>query len=182
VSQETETGNEEPENKGPEAPLEPELVIDEAESDSEKLQRELADANEQVLRVQAEMQNVRRRTQRDVENAHKFALDKFVSALLPVVDNLERALSTIDGDDEGQKPVAEGLQLTLKSFVDALTNFKVEQVDPAGQPFDADLHQAVSLLPSADIEANTVIDVFQKGYTLHGRLVRPAMVTVSKAP
>ena len=106
MSQETETGNEEPENKGPEASLEPELVIDEAESDSEKLQRELADANEQVLRVQAEMQNVRRRTQRDVENAHKFALDKFVSALLPVVDNLERALSTIDGDDEGQKPVS----------------------------------------------------------------------------
>ena len=182
MSQETETGNEEPEKKGPEAPLDPELVIDEAESDSEKLQRELADANEQVLRVQAEMQNVRRRTQRDVENAHKFALDKFVAALLPVVDNLERALSTIDGDDEGQKPVAEGLQLTLKSLVDALANFKVEPVDPAGQPFDADLHQTVSMLPSADIEANTVIDVFQKGYTLHGRLVRPAMVTVSKAP
>ena len=91
MSQETETGNEELEKKSPEAPLEPELVIDEAESDSEKLQRELADANEQVLRIQAEMQNVRRRTQRDVENAHKFALDKFVSALLPVVDNLERA-------------------------------------------------------------------------------------------
>jgi molecular chaperone GrpE len=182
VSQEIETGSQDPENNGAEAPLEPELMTSEAESDGEKVQRELADANEQVLRVQAEMQNVRRRTQRDIENAHKFALEKFVSALLPVIDNLERALSTIDGGDEAQKPVAEGLQLTLKSFVDALSNFKVEQVDPAGQPFDADLHQAVSMLPNADIEANTVMDVFQKGYTLHGRLVRPAMVTVSKAP
>ncbi|MDE0840988.1 MAG: nucleotide exchange factor GrpE [Porticoccaceae bacterium] len=182
MSQETETGAEDPNKQSDEVPLEAELVVEEVESEGDKAQRELIDANEQVLRVQAEMQNVRRRTQRDVENAHKFALDKFVAALLPVVDNLERALSTIDIDDDAQRPVAEGLHLTLKSFVDALTNFKVEQVDPAGQPFDADLHQAVSMLPSVDLEPNTVIDVFQKGYTLHGRLVRPAMVTVSKAP
>ena len=147
----------------------------------EKLRSELESANDQVLRIQAEMQNVRRRAQRDVENAHKFALDKFVSGLLPVVDNLERALGTIDDDDAAQKSVSEGLQLTLKSFVDVLASFKVLQVNPVGEPFDADLHQAVSMLPNENLDPNSVIDVFQKGYTLHGRLVRPAMVTVAKA-
>ena len=128
------------------------------------------------------MQNMRRRAERYVENAHKFALDRFAADLLPVVDNLERALTAINSDDDGQKAVAEGIQLTLKSFVDVLVRFKVEPIDPAGQPFDANLHQAVSMVPNADVEANTVIDVFQKGYTLNGRLIRPAMVVVSRAP
>jgi molecular chaperone GrpE len=127
------------------------------------------------------MQNVRRRAERDVENAHKYALDKFTADLLPVVDNLERALGTINADDETQKAVATGVELTLKSFLDVLARFNIEVVDPAGQPFDADLHQAVSMVPNPNSEPNTVIDVFQKGYTLNGRLVRPAMVVVSKA-
>ena len=125
------------------------------------------------------MQNLRRRSERDVENAHKFALDKFSADLLPVVDNLERALAAIDGDNDSQKPIAEGIELTLKSFLDVLTRFKIEAVDPAGQPFDANLHQAVSMVPNPDVEPNTVMDVFQKGYTLNGRLIRPAMVVVS---
>ena len=143
---------------------------------SEQLLEQVAKANDQVLRVQAEMQNVRRRAERDVESAHKFALDKFAADLLPVVDNLERALAAIDTADEGQKSVAEGLELTLKSFVEVLARYKIEAIDPAGQPFDAELHQAVSMVPNPDLEANTVMDVFQKGYTLNGRLVRPAMV------
>ena len=148
---------------------------------SEQLLEQVASAKDQVLRVQAEMQNVRRRAERDVENAHKYALDKFTADLLPVVDNLERALAAIDAEDEAQKGVFEGLELTLKSFMEVLSRHKIEAIDPAGQPFDADLHQAVSMVPNPDLEPNTVMDVFQKGYTLNGRLVRPAMVVVSQA-
>ena len=168
------------------AEIEAELMDDmDAEQESaqpvsEQLLEQVAKANDQVLRVQAEMQNVRRRAERDVESAHKFALDKFAADLLPVVDNLERALAAIDSEDEGQKSVAEGIELTLKTFMDVLVRFKIEAIDPAGQPFDADLHQAVSMVPNPDLEANTVMDVFQKGYTLNGRLVRPAMVVVSQ--
>ena len=158
-----------------------ELLADDELSGTEELEEQVSKANDQVLRVQAEMQNVRRRAERDVENAHKYALEKFTADLLPVVDNLERAISTIDASDEGQKAVATGLELTLKTFVDVLDRFKIEAVAPAGQPFDADLHQAVSMVPNPDLEPNTVMDVFQKGYTLNGRLVRPAMVVVSKA-
>ena len=158
-----------------------ELLAEDQLSETEELQEQVSKANDQVLRVQAEMQNVRRRVERDVENAHKYALDKFTAELLPVVDNLERALSTIDAADDAQKAVATGLELTLKSFFDVLGRFKIDVVDPAGQPFDADLHQAVSMVPNPDLEPNTVMDVFQKGYTLNGRLVRPAMVVVSKA-
>jgi molecular chaperone GrpE len=152
--------------------IEQELLQEEPVSETEQLQQQVADANDNVLRIQAEMQNMRRRAERDVENAHKFALDKFSADLLPVVDNLERALSAT---------IAEGIELTLKSFLDVLVRFKIEAVDPAGQPFDANLHQAVSMVPNPDMEPNTVMDVFQKGYTLNGRLIRPAMVVVSSA-
>ncbi|MDA9090850.1 nucleotide exchange factor GrpE [Porticoccaceae bacterium] len=163
-----------------EAELLDELDKEPEQSETEQLQQQVAGANDQVLRVQAEMQNLRRRAERDVENAHKYALDKFAPELLPVVDNLERALATIDVEDPAQKSVAEGIELTLKTFVDVLVRFKVEAVDPAGQPFDAEFHQAVSMVPNPDLEPNTVMDVFQKGYTLNGRLLRPAMVVVSK--
>jgi len=184
----TETqGSAEPSKEEINAEIEAELLdeMDSAQEQppaSEELLEQVAKANDQVLRVQAEMQNVRRRAERDVENAHKFALDKFAADLLPVVDNLERALAAIDGrsSDEGQKAVAEGLELTLKSFIEVLARFKIQAIDPAGQPFDAELHQAVSMVPNPDLEPNTVMDVFQKGYTLNGRLVRPAMVVVSQ--
>jgi len=161
--------------------MDAEAAQQEQQSETQQLRAEVATANDQVLRVQAEMQNVRRRAERDVENAHKYALDKFAADLLPVVDNLERALAAIDSADEGQKAVAEGLELTLKSFMEVLVRYKIEAIDPAGQPFDAELHQAVSMVPNPDLEHNTVMDVFQKGYTLNGRLVRPAMVVVSQA-
>jgi molecular chaperone GrpE len=158
-----------------------ELLNDDTLTETDNLQEQISNANDQVLRIQAEMQNMRRRAERDVENAHKFALDKFTTELLPVVDNLERALGTIEDSDKAQQAVFTGLELTLKSFFDVFTRFKIETIDPAGQPFDADLHQAVSMVPNPDVEPNTVIEVFQKGYTLNGRLVRPAMVVVSKA-
>jgi molecular chaperone GrpE len=157
-----------------------ELSAEDQLSETEELQDQVNKANDQVLRIQAEMQNVRRRAERDVGNAHKFALEKFTSELLPVVDNLERAIGTINVEDESQKAVATGLELTLKTFVEVLGKFKIEAVDPNGQPFDAELHQAVSMVPNPELEPNTVMDVFQKGYTLNGRLVRPAMVVVSK--
>lgn len=166
--------------------LQPEAEVDQSElseesehNQVEELQQKLATLGEQLLREQAEMQNVRRRAQRDVESAHKYALEKFASELLSVVDNLERAIDAIDADDESQKAVAEGLELTLKTFIDVLAKYNVEPVEPEGQPFDADLHQAVSTVPNNEVEPNTVINVFQKGYTLNGRLMRPAMVVVS---
>jgi molecular chaperone GrpE len=166
--------------------LQPEAEVDQSElseesehNQVEELQQKLTTLGEQLLREQAEMQNVRRRAQRDVESAHKYALEKFASELLSVVDNLERAIDAIDADDESQKAVAEGLELTLKTFIDVLDKYNVEPVEPEGQPFDADLHQAVSTVPNNEVEPNTVINVFQKGYTLNGRLIRPAMVVVS---
>ena len=138
-------------------------------------------AKEQSLRAQADVQNIRRRAEQDVEKAHKYGLEKIVNDLLPVVDNLERALSTIDPANEAIKSLVEGIQLTHKSFVDALARHQVAVVNPEGEPFDPNLHQAVSTVPNPDVEPNTVITCFQKGYTLHGRLVRPAMVVVSQS-
>jgi molecular chaperone GrpE len=193
VSQDTNQEDTSAKSEQPEATteekLQPEADIDPSEStedqeqqavnEVEELQQKLSILGEQVLREQAEMQNVRRRAQRDVESAHKFALEKFATELLSVVDNLERAIDAIDAEDESQKAVAEGLELTLKTFIEVLAKYKVEAVEPEGQPFDADLHQAVSTVPNAEVEPNTVINVFQKGYTLNGRLIRPAMVVVS---
>jgi molecular chaperone GrpE len=137
-------------------------------------------AKEQSLRSQAEAQNVRRRAEQDVEKAHKFGLERIVNDLLPVVDNLERALATTADADEALTPFIEGIQLTLKSFLDALARHQVAVVDPQGEPFDPQFHEAVSAVPNPEVEANTVINVFQKGYTLNGRLIRPAMVVVAK--
>lgn len=160
-----------------------------AELGIEALQAQLAtlaaayeSAKDQSLRAQAEAQNARRRAEQDVEKAHKYGLEKMVNDLLPVVDNLERALASINVEDEAFKAIAEGIQLTHKSFVDALARHQVAVVDPVGAPFDPNLHQAVSAVPNPNAEPNTVLNCFQKGYTLHGRLVRPAMVVVSKAP
>lgn len=155
--------------------------IEALQAQIETLEVEANNAKDQALRAVADAQNARRRAEQDVEKAHKFGLEKFVGDLLPVVDNLERALTTFDREDEAQQAAIEGIELTLKSFVDTLTSHKVEQVNPQGEPFDPQVHQAMSMVPNPDVEPNTVLDVFQKGYTLHGRLVRPAMVVVSQA-
>lgn len=159
--------------------IEAELLENEDAAPSSDLQEQLNAANDQLLRSQAEIQNIRRRAERDVESAHKFGLEKFANQLLPVVDNLQRALDAIDTNDESQKAIYEGIDLTLKSFLDVLAQFKIEAIDPSGEPFDADYHQAVSMVPNPDVEPNTVLEVFQKGYKLNGRLMRPAMVVVS---
>ena len=142
-----------------------------------------ARARDDLLRVQAEMQNLRRRTEQDIEKAHKYGQEKFSTELLTVMDNLERALEAASGhEDETVKAIYEGVDLTLKSFTDCFNRFHIGSVDPMGEPFDPQLHQAVTILDNSDVEPNTVIEVMQKGYTLHGRVIRPAMVVVSKEP
>ena len=146
----------------------------------EKLEQELTEAKDQTLRTQAEMQNIRRRSQADVEKAHKFALEKFSGELLPVIDNLERALETITPDEESTKTIEEGISLTLKSFLDVIAKFDMTVIDPAGEPFDPQVHQAMSMIENKEVEPNTVLHVVQKGYSLNGRVIRAAMVMVSK--
>lgn len=174
------------EQQAAEEALAAELAADSGESALEEevasLHEQLADHKDMVLRAQAEVQNARRRAQLDVEKAHKFGVEKLIKDLVPVVDNLERALSTIDSEHEAHKSVVEGIELTYKSFIDTLNKSGVEVIDPAGEPFDPELHQAMTQVPNGDVEPNTVLDVFQKGYRLNGRLMRPAMVVVSKAP
>ena len=147
-----------------------------------RAQAELTKAQDQALRAVAEAQNTKRRAQQDVEKAHKFALDKFVESLLPVVDSLENGLKSVEVSDSEHDAMREGMELTLKLFVDTLAKFNVEQVNPAGEPLDPNYHQAMTMVPNPDMEPNTVMDVIQKGYTLNGRCVRPAMVVVAKAP
>ena len=141
----------------------------------------VSDQKDSVIRAKAEVDNVRRRSAQDVEKARKFALDKFAAELLPVVDNLERAIATVNKEDEGQQGLAEGVELTLQSMMAALDKFGIKVVDPLDQPFNPELHQAMSMQEIEGVAPNTVIAVMQKGYELNGRLVRPAMVMVSKA-
>ena len=145
----------------------------------EELEQGLAEAKDQALRAAAEAQNVRRRAEQEAEKARKFALEKFVRELLPVVDSLEKALEAMA--DEATEAHREGVSMTLKMQLDAMAKFGVEAVEPAGEPFDPQLHEAMAMVPNPELEPNTVMEVVQKGYLLNGRLVRPAMVVVSQA-
>lgn len=163
------------------AAVEPMSELELLSAQLESAQQELADTKEQALRTVADAQNMKRRAEKDVENARKFALEKFASELLVVADNMERSLEAASIDDEALKPILEGIELTHKTLLSALTKFNIECLDPAGEPFDPQLHQAMSMVENPDVEPNTVLHVMQKGYTLSGRLLRPAMVMVSKA-
>jgi len=145
-------------------------------------QAKVEEQQDAVLRAKAEMENARRRADTEVEKARKFALERFAGELLPVVDNLERAIGAADAENEVVKPLLEGVEMTHKSFLDTVQKFGLELVDPAGEAFNPELHQAMSMQESAEHAPNTVIAVMQKGYALNGRLLRPAMVMVSKAP
>lgn len=133
-----------------------------------------------MLRARAEVDNIRRRAEQDVEKAHKFALEKFSGELLPVIDNLERALDVADKSNTELVSMIEGVELTLKSLLDVVRKFGVEQVAEVNVPFNPDVHQAMTMMESPDHAPNQVMMVMQKGYTLNGRLIRPAMVAVSK--
>lgn len=150
-----------------------------------ELQKKLTEAEEKatqywdkLLRIQAENENTLRRVERDVANAHKFGLEKFANELLPVIDSLERSLTLATTQDD---PVLEGVEMTLKMLHSVLTKFGIEQVNPEGQAFNPEQHQAVSTQVDSTTKPNTVLSVLQKGYLLNKRLIRPALVVVSKA-
>lgn len=153
----------------------------------EELEKALADAKSEVaaqkdaaVRAVAEMENIRRRSAMDVEKAHKFALEKFVNELLPVIDNMERAITVTSADDESTKAIIEGVELTLKTLLNAVEKFGVKAVDPQGETFNPEHHQAIGMQPSEEFDPNTVTMVMQKGYMLNDRLLRPAMVMVAQ--
>ncbi|MCB1685183.1 MAG: nucleotide exchange factor GrpE [Pseudomonadales bacterium] len=166
------------------APLDPEALA----AHLAEMEAQLAEARDQALRWQAESENSRRRAAREVENAHKFALEKFTGELLPVLDSLEKAVdvarSASDATEgaaaEGAAAIAEGVELSLKLFRAVLEKSGVTLIDPLGEPFDPQVHEAMAMVENPDVEPNTVIDVMARGYSLNGRLVRAAMVIVSK--
>ena len=141
-----------------------------------------ADENwEKVLLAKAEVENIRRRTQKDVEKAHRFSVEKFAKDMLPVIDSVEMGLTAASESTNDVSAIVEGMDLTHKQLLSSLNKSGVEQINPEGAVFNAELHQAISVVPSPDHEPNTVMQVFQKGYSLNGRLLRPAMVIVSQA-
>jgi molecular chaperone GrpE len=152
------------------------------QAEIEALKQELSDTKDQALRTAAEAQNIRRRAEIDADNARKFAVERFARDLLPVVDNLERALENVPGEqtDEAVKAVLEGIELTYRSFADMLEKHNLKAINPEGEPFDPQLHEAMSMVEAPGAEPNSVIQVVQKGYTLNDRLLRAAMVVVSK--
>jgi len=161
----------------------------EAEADTPEARLAAAEAKaqehwDQVLRARAEMDNLRRRAERDVENAHKYALERFAQELLPVRDSLELGLAAAEGAEgaDAAEKLREGTEMTLKLLTGAMEKFGIREVNPVNEPFNPDFHQAMAMQESAQAEPNTVLNVMQKGYTLNERLMRPAMVVVSKAP
>ncbi|MGK0499927.1 MAG: molecular chaperone GrpE [Oceanicoccus sp.] len=147
----------------------------------EELEDALVKTKDDALRTLADAQNIKRRAEQDIDKARKFALEKFAADLLAVSDNLARAVEAADKENEILKPLLEGVEMTQKSLTDTLSKHNVLQLDPLGEPFDPQYHQAMSMVENPDVEPNTVTLVMQKGYILNERLLRPAMVMVSKA-
>ncbi len=159
-----------------------------AGDDVETLKKKLAEAEkkaeenwDKAVRAVAEMENMKKRIQRDLENAHKYSLEKIAKELLTVIDSLELGILAANSDHPEVQKHKEGSELTKKQLESVFEKFNIKAIDPVGKPFDPEKHQAMSMQPSTDVEPNTVINVFQKGYTLNDRLIRPAMVVVSKA-
>lgn len=157
------------------------VYIAELEAAVQVAEAKVIDQRDSVIRAQAEVENIRRRSAQEVEKARKFALEKFANELLPVIDNMQRGLEHVDHESEEHKALIEGVQMTMDSLLAAVNKFGVEEVNPEGETFNPELHQAMSMVPNPDLAPNTVIAVMQKGYTLNGRLLRPAMVMVSSA-
>ena len=172
--------------QGEDSPEVAEAENQQAELDVETLQALLEKEKEQsqensdaALRAQAEMENLRKRTTRDIENAHKYALEKFVNELLPILDSMTLGMNAAESA-ENVEELREGMDLTLKMFISALEKFGVQTIDPQGEKFNPEQHEAISMQEIEGTESNTIVSVMQKGYELNGRLVRPAMVVVAK--
>ena len=161
--------------------VEHEPTIDELRELLAQAEKKAQDNWDKAVRAQAEMENLKRRTQRDLENAHKYALDSFARDLLPVLDSLELGLQAISGDSPEVEKFRVGSELTIKQFESVFAKFNIAVVNPLGQPFNAEQHQAMAMQAVEGAEPNSVVNVFQKGYLLNGRLLRPAMVLVAKA-
>lgn len=170
------------EQSSPEAESDATQRIYELETALSEAQATIKEQQDSVLRARADVENARRRAEMEVEKARKFALERFAGELLPVVDNLERAIELTDGENEAVKPLLEGVEMTHKNFLSTIEKFGLSLIDPQGETFNPDLHQAMSMQESADHAPNTVMAVMQKGYQINGRLLRPAMVMVSRAP
>lgn len=163
-------------NEAEAADTESPTELEQLRAELEKAKAEAADNHDQFLRAQAEIANQRRRAEKQVEDAHKYAAHKFVESVVPVIDSLEMGLQA-DGDLE---QIREGMRLTLKQFESIMEKFNIEAVGKPGDPFNPEHHQAMSMQPHPDFDNNTVSMVMQKGYLLNGRVIRPAMVMVCK--
>lgn len=166
-------------------PLDAAEQVDPRDETIANLEKQLAEAEtrerDSLLRAKAEMENLRRRTEQDVEKAHKFALEKFVNDLLPVIDSLDRALEVADKNNAEMAPMVEGIELTLKSMLDVVRKYGVEVVGDINVPMDPNVHQAIAMVESDEVAPGNVLMMMQKGYTLNGRTIRAAMVSVAKA-
>ncbi|MDD5411820.1 MAG: nucleotide exchange factor GrpE [Methylobacter sp.] len=177
VETESETVNEQPHTEL----AEHELTVEELKQALAQAEQKAQENWDKAVRAQAEMENLKRRTQKDLEDAHKFALTSFAKELLSVLDSLVLGLQAATGDSPEVQKFREGSELTIKQFESVFAKFKIEAIDPIGQPFNAELHQAMAMHAVEGAAPNTVVNVFQKGYMLNGRLLRPAMVLVAKA-
>ena len=164
---------------------EEEAQLDSPEKNADSLEAQLEDAQakasenwEQFIRAKAEMDNLRRRNAKDVENAHKYGIEKLINEMLPVIDGMGMGLAAEEASAESLR---EGMEMTMGMLIKMMENLGIEEIDPLNEKFDAAKHQAVTMMPNADVEPNTVTAVMQKGYALNDRLIRPAMVMVSKA-
>ena len=156
----------------------PEKNADSLEAQLEQAQAKASENWDQFIRAKAEMDNLRRRSVKDLENAHKFGIEKFVTELLPVLDSMVMGLAVEDASAESLR---EGMELTMNMLEKMMEKLGIEEIDPLNEKFDAAKHQAMTTQPSAEVEPNTVLAVMQKGYSLNERLIRPAMVIVSRA-
>lgn len=161
-------------------PLE-EISVEELQKQLKQAQKTAEENWDKAVRAKAEMENLKRRTQKDLENAHKYGLEKFAKELLSVIDSLELGIQASTSDDPEVVALKQGSEFTIKQFEAVFAKFNIEALSPEGEVFNPELHQAMTMLPSADVAPNTVLNVFQKGYVLNGRLIRPAMVVVSQA-
>lgn len=174
----TETNVDEPSGTAAEAADEP--SVEELKKQLKEARRTAEEHWDAVLRGRAELENLRKRSERELENAHKFGLERIVTELLPVKDSLELGLAAGDGDDARLAKLREGMELTLKMFTAALEKFGVTEINPEGENFNPEYHQAMTVQEADGQASNSVISVIQKGYLLNDRLIRPALVIVAK--
>ena len=156
-----------------------EELLEKSQELVEQLEQKNKEMTEEVLRAKAEMENIRKRSERDVQNAHKFGVERFAKELLPVMDSIEQALKH-EVKSEEAIAMKDGVEMTSKMFAEALKKFGMEILDPKGEKFDPNVHEAMAMFPNADMEDDSIFEVYQKGYVLNGRLVRAAKVVVIK--